>query len=146
MPFPHGPVRFLFFVFFLLAVVSGCTSKPSPLDEFKTLAAKFSSQLAMAKFADGNVQVTMTNSNFAYDVKKTDSLVSPFLAEFRFDCKNEFDTGPVSHRKITARYAYQDGKWVYKGYDSIGRGGPERFETGSGSTDGPMVVFLRRTE
>src|ERR1700693_6554522 len=69
-------------------------------------------KLAMNAFSK-----TSTASNFAYDVTKTDSLVSPYIGTVTYAYLAEPAEKPgdqLPDEETSATFAYQDKKWVLK--------------------------------
>ena len=56
-------------------------------------------------------------ANVSYDVEKTNSLISPFTALLSWDIAKG-----LIH--VRAHYAYQDGRWVFKGAEAKTQDGP----------------------
>ena len=82
-------------------------------------------------FADGKTwaKVHYWTSDLAFDVQKTDSLVSPFTATLDFICNENYsarlataDAKSIPRNECTnpnpvhckASFAHQDGEWVFK--------------------------------
>jgi hypothetical protein len=89
----------------------------------------------LANGEEGKAALRYTiSSDYSIDVRKTDSVLSPFEgtvtvpteAEGRYEYapgKSELLTDDSFHGTIVARFVYQDGKWVFKSAEQIGRRG-----------------------
>ena len=93
----------------MMVLASGCIPA-SPLATFKSLVD--AEELAL------RLNYPVIPLKFAFDVKKTDSLVSPYIGTINIDTtwRQFFDDGFVleANMRISLAYAMQDGKWVYK--------------------------------
>ena len=79
----------IFVLMFTVALV-GCSKPKDPIKEFKEFVKEKTAQF------DGVTTIT-------YDIKNTDSVVSPYLATLRWD-----------EMYITHYYVYQDDRWIFK--------------------------------
>jgi len=131
------PLNFRIFITAISAalVVGGCNKSPtgggdlSPLESFKLIAEKCQDSIAYSDSifpgkAGGFVRTEITPGAKSFDVKKTDSLVSPYVAyiDLHF-VKNAIATPTeeaarswtgtavvvMEHWRVV--YALQDGKW-----------------------------------
>lgn len=101
----------------MLITVAGCSptatqtpaaATPDPVAALKEIIAAIGSNGHKYGYVDANL---------AYDVKKTDSLVSPYTAEVNF--RSRPTTGQPMFKDnlqfhMIAKLAQQDGKWVIK--------------------------------
>ena len=93
---------FLAFALISFLFLIGCTKpETKALDSFKPVVTFFSSQTNSA----GEIKY----SDLSYDVKKTDSLISPFTGIIVFHERNNI---------FTCHFALQNDKWVHKSIDS----------------------------
>jgi len=124
--------QFVAFVGLSLLGLSGCGPAAStppivkdPAQSFKEFAESKISKIHVVEFVDvDGIKHRDTNTNFAYDVKRTDSLISPYRGEISFDrCRqfaDEIQSGTRETEKYSLVYAYQEGHWVFQGYKSHG--------------------------
>ena len=103
----------------MMVLASGC-NPASPLDTFKSLVDTEESALR-SKYP------AIPVLKFAFDVKKTDSLASPYLGTINIDTTwrqfpNEINESTGIYEtdaRISMYYAMQDGKWVYKNFEWV---------------------------
>lgn len=103
-----------------LLCITGCHGKPSdPLEAFKYLISQAQSKAA-GEFVIENVQ---------YDVKKTDSLATPYTGQVSFrayykgasdDSAELKDARATLGRAYLAGYTFQDGKWTLRTFEPAG--------------------------
>lgn len=90
---------------FSLILFCGCSNpEEKAVNSFKTIVEHLQAKKnkkGTAKFAD-----------FSFNVKKSDSLVSPFLGVLNF----KFVSGSGSYL-FECQFAMQDGKWIHKNID-----------------------------
>ena len=96
-----------FLAFCLVVIMVGC-GKPDPVQQLKTAAQRFKDD------PSGKVQ------SFEYNVRKTDSLVSPLFGMVQYTEKVATQTIDSSETNMTdlvfvANFAYQENRWVFKG-------------------------------
>jgi hypothetical protein len=87
-------------------------TKKTPLERFKHFVAKMQQELPTRFPLRG------TNAELTYDVRKTDSLVSPLTAVMVVRWSEKLGNGRASpDQQLMARcdYAFQDDRWVFKG-------------------------------
>ena len=103
-------------------------SKPAPAESFKTFAASFHSaaQEKLSQTWDGEItgdtsmrMMLVVFAKYEIDVKKTDSLISPYTGIIQFNAQQADESkkslGGLWWRfPVTATFAYQDEKWVLK--------------------------------
>ena len=109
------------FICFLF-ILQSCSKPPSlgasdPVGEFRHLLSSIPNQ----RFSEHDNPWSEWWKNIEYDVRKTDSLVSPYIATldvdvFEFSTKEQSD--PSSRHHYDVNFAYQDGKWVLKDLSS----------------------------
>ena len=102
----------------MMVLASGC-NPASPLDTFKSLVDTEESALRSNYPA-------IPFLKFAFDVKKTDSLASPYLGTINIDTTwrqfpgvDERSAIYETDARISLYYAMQDGKWVYKNFEWV---------------------------
>lgn len=115
-------------VFFL--VLSGCGAMQSPaapskaakdpVSEFKPIVEKFIPAFnEVYKESEGKLttikKVSVISSGAKFDVKKTDSVVSPYTGELHATGVLEKEILGACVGTYTFLFAFQDGKWVPQG-------------------------------
>ncbi len=111
--------KYLVLALVLLSPV-GCKSKQaSALDSFKALAGQVEVRLK----EKGGDFIPLPDPGMSYDVTSTDSVVSPFRGELRF--QTAVSTESQGERFVVTlahlvTYANQDGKWVLKAHSATG--------------------------
>ena len=85
----------------ILCAVSGC-SRSNPVAELQQAIEKYRA-------------ISKTARDFQFDVRKTDSVVSPYVGtiDYTLDWNNE-EGKPIGRVKCAASFAYQQGKWIAK--------------------------------
>jgi hypothetical protein len=107
----HTSVKCALFAIILLATygcgksnsVTRIFSQPDPVEDLKRAMNSFAKQTSA--------------TNFAYDVSKTDSLVSPYVGTITYTYFAEPAQKPgdrLPDQDMTATFAYQEKKWVLK--------------------------------
>jgi hypothetical protein len=100
-----------------LLVVSGCSHQKDPVKEFQKVTAKFATLTNQVCFI-GDME------DASYNVVKTESLVTPFMAVMNYTKEFSNSTGNVKI-SLRATFAFQEDKWVVKAMDyddeSLGR-------------------------
>ena len=95
-----------------IVFAAGCMPAASPLDTFKVLVDRKVEEIKKA-------YPSLPMNDVAVDVKKTDSLASPYVGEMTFLTVNRgfSDEGYVAESEAAMRlqYALQDGEWAFKG-------------------------------
>jgi hypothetical protein len=86
--------------------------KDDPVDSFKELVASFPKQ-SVAKFSP---DVTFNIEVADYDVKKTDSLVSPIVGLINFSTTHPIPFAPdeTSTMNLQMVFGWKDGKWSFE--------------------------------
>jgi hypothetical protein len=93
-----------------LLFICGCSNpEKKALDSFKPIITFLGSQTNQ----DGNTQY----SDFSFDIKKTDSLISPFTGVIIFKEHRIWHGDILPTYTDTCHFAQQDGKWVHKSID-----------------------------
>jgi len=95
-------------------------TQSDPVAEFKALIRKNAQRLEWKSgFADSHA---IDPSSLAIDVRRTESLVSPFEGDIEFTEVTRYSEGSAPKpQRLKVRFLYQDGKWVYEttyGYDA----------------------------
>jgi hypothetical protein len=86
--------------------------KDDPVDSFKELVASFPKQSAAKSMPDVTFNIEVAD----YDVKKTDSLVSPIIGLINFSTEepNPFAPDETSTMNLQMVFGWQDGKWRFE--------------------------------
>ena len=101
-----------FLVFCLVVIMAGCEkpflAPPDPVKQLKDAAQLFN------EGSHGKAH------DFAFDVRKTDSLISPLIGTVQYVepvATRSFDGTETSITDLTfvANFAYQENRWVFKG-------------------------------
>lgn len=136
------------YIIAILAINTSCYANSDVVEKFEAITDKFSANAIhfpskiypptdeYNQWARRQVHV----SNVGYDVKKTNSLVSPFSGEITYQCsvtgmwgdsKEEVTNGPDAFNSsgdlCLATYAFQKNKWIKKNVmckDDSGWGAP----------------------
>lgn len=110
--------RKLVFVFLMAAATVGCSagSSKSPVAQLKSLIRPGSvpATWEMNIFFLGPSTCTVAADGISYDVKQTDSLVSPLIGEIRIFVRKKYgkDRSGNSDETVVRRYNFLDGQWV----------------------------------
>ena len=100
----------------VVGVVAG--KSDDPLETFKTLAKRIKEAhkdgITLAATKD-YPQIEILPDTWKYDVKKNDSLVSPFIGKIIVyaKVKSKLISNPFANMRFHAVYIYQDNKWAY---------------------------------
>ncbi len=133
----------------VMVLALGCNSASSPLGTFKSLV---DTKVSTLRSKYPNVPI----KKFEFDVKKTDSLVSPYLGtiiiettcpligDFSQDVLDQLQRFEPNRKikasiyeedmKISLYYAWQDGKWTYKNGEFV-KSNVRVLQDGSGSAE-----------
>ena len=105
----------------LIATLYGCGRSNDPLENFKVVVKKVENGLPTALGSDKTIVKAPE-----YDVKKTDSIVSPYVGTIKvsYSYRTKTSLPPPKHEavrleSITAQYAQQENKWVCKSMSSV---------------------------
>jgi hypothetical protein len=91
--------------------ISSLMAKPDPKSSFELKLAA----LDTLKFKGSEENFTILEfSEISYDIQKTNSVVSPYLANFEGNVKTKFGTF-----SFTGTAAYQDRKWIFKNLSDL---------------------------
>ena len=124
------------YIIALLTISTTCFANSDVVERFEAITDKFTANMvnipaSMSPPSDDTDHKWYKRQahirNVGYDVRKTDSLVSPFIGEITYQCnvtgrsgasKQEASKGPDSFNTTgdfcTAKYAFQKNKWIKK--------------------------------
>lgn len=108
----------------LLISLSGCGGGAGDsAQSFQKLADEFKSKKEFAvgiNVSDPDSLSWLPIEKFSYDIKKTDSIMAPFLGEMTFECKKSSEDKSIYHfYRLVINHEYRDKQWQFKNFQSI---------------------------
>lgn len=109
----------------LILCLAGCGKSEPTADSFKIFASGFAIAATGERTKDSGHTYQQTAALETFDVRKTDSIVSPFVGDATYDVAlvglpfvhpdvPGYETTANFHNKVAVTFAYQDGVWIPK--------------------------------